>query len=59
MSEASKFANIAMKIAIADSALKPDDYEVNQRCVAILGSGIANFPDIYETVEAVKSGNKR
>ena len=46
MGENTKFAYIAMKNAIEDSGLKPEEYEENQRCAAILGSGIVSLPDV-------------
>lgn len=54
-----KYAYIAMKNAIDDSGLKPEEYESNPRVAGILGQGGTSIPDIVETVEAVGSGNKR
>ena len=54
-----RYAYIAMKNAIENAAMKPEDYEENPRVAAILGQGGTSIPDIVETVEAVQSGNKR
>mmetsp|Transcript_4807 Transcript_4807/g.7247 ORF Transcript_4807/g.7247 Transcript_4807/m.7247 type:complete len:477 (-) Transcript_4807:219-1649(-) len=54
-----KFAYIALKNAIADSGLKPEEYEENPRIASILGQGGTSIPDITQTVDAVDSGNKR
>jgi len=54
-----KYAYIAMKSAIEDSGLTPEEFEDNQRCAGILGQGGTSIPDIVETVAAVSSGNKR
>mmetsp|Transcript_4591 Transcript_4591/g.5978 ORF Transcript_4591/g.5978 Transcript_4591/m.5978 type:complete len:478 (+) Transcript_4591:93-1526(+) len=54
-----RFAYIAMKEAIANSGLKPEDYEENPRVAGILGQGGTSIPDIKETVDAVQSGKSR
>jgi len=54
-----KYAYIAMKNAIENSGLKPEDYEENPRVAGILGQGGTSIPDIVETVEAVQAGGKR
>lgn len=54
-----KYAYVAMARAIEDSKLKPEEYQENPRCAAIIGQGGTSIPDIVETVEAVQSGNKR
>lgn len=54
-----KYAYIAMKNAVEDAGLKPEDYEENQRVAGILGQGGTSIPDIMETVEAVQGGGKR
>ncbi len=54
-----KYAYIAMKDAIDDAGLKPEEYEENPRIAAILGQGGTSIPDITETVDAVNSGHKR
>lgn len=54
-----RLAYVAMKNAIEDSGLKPEDYEENERIASILGQGGTSIPDITETVDAVNSGNKR
>jgi len=54
-----KYAYIAMKNAIEDSGLKPEEYEENVRACGILGQGGTSIPDIVETVDAVQSGAKR
>lgn len=59
MGENAKFAYIAMKNAIEDSGLKPEEYEENPRVAGILGQGGTSIPDIVETVEAVNAGGKR
>lgn len=59
MGENCKFAYIAMKNAIEDVGLNPEDYEENQRVACILGQGGTSFSDITETADAVTSGNKR
>lgn len=59
MGKNAKFAYIAMKNAIEDSGLKPEEYEENPRVAGILGQGGTSIPDITETVDAVTSGAKR
>lgn len=59
MGQNAKFAYIAMKNAIEDAGLKPEEYEENPRVAGILGQGGTSIPDIVETVEAVEGGNKR
>lgn len=59
MGNNAKFAYIAMKNAIDDAGLKPEEYEENQRCAGILGQGGTSIPDITDTVDAVNSGKKR
>lgn len=59
MGNNAKFAYIAMKDAIEDSGLKPEEYEENPRVAGILGQGGTSIPDITETVDAVNSGKKR
>jgi len=54
-----KFCYIAMLNAIEHAGLKPEDYEENPRVCGILGQGGTSIPDIMDTVDAVKSGNKR
>ena len=54
-----QYAYIAMKNAIDDSGLKPEEYEENPRVAAIIGQGGTSIPDIVETVEAVQGGSKR
>jgi 3-oxoacyl-[acyl-carrier-protein] synthase-1 len=54
-----KYAYIALKDAIEDSGLKPEEYEENPRIASILGQGGTSIPDITETVDAVNSGAKR
>lgn len=54
-----QYAYIAMKNAIEDSGLKPEEYEENSRVAAIIGQGGTSIPDIVETVEAVTGGAKR
>merc|ERR1719273_1984828 len=54
-----KFAYIAMKNAIEDAGLKPEEYEENPRVAGILGQGGTSIPDIVETVEAVNGGGAR
>ena len=53
-----KYAYIAMKNAIEDAALKPEDYEENPRVAGILGQGGTSIPDIVETVTAVQNGGR-
>merc|ERR1712176_392641 len=45
--------------AIEDAGLKPEDYECNPRVAGILGQGGTSTQDIWETIEAVNSKNKR
>ena len=59
MGNNAKFAYIAMKNAIEDAGLQPEDYEENPRVAGILGQGGTSIPDITETVDAVNSGAKR
>lgn len=59
MGQNAKYAYIAMKRAVEDAGLKPEDYEENPRVAGILGQGGTSIPDITETVDAVLSGNKR
>lgn len=59
MGENARLAYVAMKNAIEDAGLKPEDYEENERIASILGQGGTSIPDITETVDAVNSGNKR
>ena len=59
MGENAKFAYVAMKNAIEDSGLKPEEYEENPRVAGILGQGGTSIPDIVETVEAVNAGGAR
>jgi len=59
MGQNAKFAYVAMSRCIEDAGLKPEDYEENKRCAAILGQGGTSIIDITETVEAVKGGSKR
>jgi len=54
-----KYAYIAMKNAVEDSGLKPEEYEENPRAAGILGQGGTSIPDIVETVDAVKGAGKR
>lgn len=54
-----KFAYIALKNAIEDAQLKPEEYEENPRIASILGQGGTSIPDITETVDAVNSAHKR
>lgn len=54
-----KYAYIALKDAIENSGLKPEEYEENPRIASILGQGGTSIPDITETVDAVNSGAKR
>ena len=54
-----QYAYIAMKNAIENSGLKPEEYEENPRVAAIIGQGGTSIPDIVETVEAVQGGAKR
>lgn len=53
-----KYAYIAMKNAIEDSGLKPEDYEENPRVAGILGQGGTSIPDIVDTVTAVQNGGR-
>jgi 3-oxoacyl-[acyl-carrier-protein] synthase I len=59
MGDNAKLAYIAMDRAIADSGLKPEEYEKNSLVASIIGQAGTSFPDIVETVEAVTSGGKR
>ena len=59
MGNNAKFAYVAMKNAIDDAGLKPEEYEENPRIASILGQGGTSIPDISETVAAVESGAKR
>ena len=59
MGQNAKYAYIAMKKAVEDAGLKPEEYEENPRVAGILGQGGTSIPDITETVDAVMSGNKR
>lgn len=59
MGQNAKYAYIAMKKAVEDAGLKPEEYEENPRVAGILGQGGTSIPDITETVDAVNSGNKR
>mmetsp|Transcript_21722 Transcript_21722/g.32306 ORF Transcript_21722/g.32306 Transcript_21722/m.32306 type:complete len:481 (-) Transcript_21722:140-1582(-) len=59
MGQNAKFAYVAMSRCIEDAGLKPEDYEENKRCAAILGQGGTSIIDITETVDAVKGGSKR
>lgn len=54
-----KYAYISMQRAIEDAGLKPEDYECNPRVAGILGQGGTSTQDIWETIEAVNSKNKR
>jgi len=54
-----QYAYIAMKNAIENSGLKPEEYEENPRVAAIIGQGGTSIPDIVETVQAVQGGAKR
>ena len=54
-----KYAYIAMKRAIEDAELSPEDYEANPRVAGILGQGGTSIQDIVETVDAVNGGSKR
>jgi len=54
-----KYAYIAMERAIEDAGLKKEDYEENPRVAGILGQGGTSTQDIYDTMEAVGSGNPR
>jgi 3-oxoacyl-(acyl-carrier-protein) synthase len=54
-----KYAYVAMDRAIADSGLKPNEYQENPRAAAIIGQGGTSIPDIVETVEAVTEGKPR
>lgn len=59
MGDNAKFAYVAMKNAIDDAGLKPEEYEENPRIASILGQGGTSIPDISETVVAVESGVRR
>jgi len=54
-----QFAYVAMKNAIEDANLKPEEYQENPRVAGILGQGGTSIPDITQTVDAVESGVKR
>lgn len=58
MGDNAKYAYVAMQDAIADSGLKPEEYQENPRVCAILGQGGTSIPDIVETVEAVQAGGR-
>lgn len=51
-----KYAYIAMKHAVEDSGLKPEEY---QGAASFVGQGGASVSDIMETVRAVEEGGKR
>ena len=53
-----KYAYIAMKDAVADSGMTPEEYQENPRVCAILGQGGTSIPDIVETVNAVNNGGR-
>lgn len=59
MGNNAKYAYIAMKRAIEDAKLEPEDYEENPRVAGILGQGGTSIQDIVETVDAVNGGKKR
>jgi len=59
MGDNAKFAYVALKNAIDDAGLKPEDYEENPRVASILGQGGTSIPDITDSVNAVESGAKR
>lgn len=50
-----KYAYVAMKSAVEDSGLTPEQYQENPRVAGILGQGGTSIPDIMETVDAVKN----
>lgn len=53
-----KYAYVAMKNAVDDSGLKPEEYQNNPRAAGILGQGGTSIPDIVETVDAVHNGGR-
>lgn len=59
MGRNAQYAYLAMKDAVEDSGLAPEDYQENPRVCAILGQGGTSIPDIVQTCDAVKSGGKR
>lgn len=49
-----KYAYIALKRALEDANLKPEEYEQNPRVASIIGQGGTSLTDVVETADAVR-----
>lgn len=58
MGRNAKYAYLAMRDAVADAGLEPEDYQESPRTCAILGQGGTSIPDIVETCTAVNNGGR-
>ena len=54
-----RYAYTAMKNAVENSGLKPEEYQENPRVCSFVGQGGSSVSDIMETVKAVEGGEKR